>query len=98
MKDNFGREWELVTLKDKKKKQKEKNHILYPETDKSIEEQLSELFEDDRPKSMEWIMDDILKVVGGTVLFTFVLFYVIASLFAPIAILWLFLIHWERVK
>ena len=53
MKDNFGREWELVTLKDKKKKQKEKNHILYPETDKSIEEQLSELFEDDRPKSME---------------------------------------------
>ena len=53
MKDNFGREWELVTLKDKKKKQKEKNKILFPETDKSIEEQLSELFEDDRPKSME---------------------------------------------
>ena len=53
MKDNFGREWELLTLKDKKKKKKEKNHILYPETDKSIEEQLSELFEDDRPKSME---------------------------------------------
>ena len=49
MKDKFGREWELVTLKDKKKKkkQKEKNHILYPETNKSIEE------EDDRPKSME---------------------------------------------
>ena len=53
MKDKFGREWELVTLEDKKKK--EKNHILYPETDKSIEEQLSELFEDDRPKSMEWL-------------------------------------------
>ena len=53
MKDNFGREWELVTLKDKKKKQKEKNKILYPETDGTIEEQLSELFEDDRPKSME---------------------------------------------
>ena len=53
MKDNFGREWELVTLKDKKKKQKEKNHILYPETDKSIEEEMAELFEDDRPKSME---------------------------------------------
>ena len=53
MKDNFGREWELVTLKDKKKKQKEKNHILYPETDKSIEEEMSEMFEDDRPKSME---------------------------------------------
>ena len=53
MKDKFGREWELVTLKDKKKKQNEKNKILFPETDKSIEEQLSELFEDDRPKSME---------------------------------------------
>ena len=53
MKDNFGREWELVTLKDKKKKQNEKNKILFPETDKSIEEQMSELFEDDRPKSME---------------------------------------------
>ena len=38
-------------------------------------------------------MDDILKVVGGTVLFTFVLFYVIAALFAPIGIMWLFLIH-----
>ena len=57
MKDKFGREWELVTLKDKKKKQKqkqkEKNHILYPETNKSIEEEMAELFEDDRPKSME---------------------------------------------
>ena len=53
MKDNFGREWELVTLKDKKKKQNEKNKILFPETDKSLEEQMSELFEDDRPKSME---------------------------------------------
>ena len=55
MKDVFGREWKMVTLKDKKKKkkQKEKNHILYPETDQSIEEQLSELYEDDRPKSME---------------------------------------------
>ena len=53
MKDKFGREWELVTLKDKKKKQNEKNKILFPETDESIEEQLSELFEDDRPKSME---------------------------------------------
>ena len=53
MKDKFGREWELVTLKDKKKKQKEKNKILYQETDGTIEEQLSELFEDDRPKSME---------------------------------------------
>jgi len=38
-------------------------------------------------------MDDILKVVGGTVLFTFVLFYVSAFLFAPIGVLWLFLIH-----
>jgi len=53
MKDKFGREWELVTLKDKKKKQNEKNKILFPETDKSIEEEMSELFEDDRPKSME---------------------------------------------
>ena len=53
MKDIFGREWELVTLKDKKQKQKEKNKILYPETNKNVEEQLSEMFEDDRPKSME---------------------------------------------
>ena len=53
MKDKFGREWEMVTLKDKKKKQKEKNKILFPETDKIIEEQLSELFEDDIPKSIE---------------------------------------------
>ena len=53
MKYKFGREWELVTLKDKKKKQNEKNKILFPETDKSLEEQMSELFEDDRPKSME---------------------------------------------
>ena len=53
MKDKFGREWELVTLKDKKKKQNEKNKILFPETDKSLEEQMSELFEDDRPESME---------------------------------------------
>jgi len=53
MKDKFGREWEMVTLEDKKKKQNEKNKILFPETDKSIEEQMSELFEDDRPKSME---------------------------------------------
>ena len=53
MKDKFGREWELVTLKDKKKKQNEKNKILFPETDKTIEEQMSEWFEDDRPKSME---------------------------------------------
>ena len=53
MKDKFGREWEMVTLEDKKKKQNEKNKILFPETDKSLEEQMSELFEDDRPKSME---------------------------------------------
>ena len=53
MKDKFGREWELVTLKDKNKKQNEKNKIFFPETDKSLEEQMSELFEDDRPKSME---------------------------------------------
>ena len=38
-------------------------------------------------------MDDILKVVGGTVLFTFVLFYVIAAVFAPIGVMWLLLIH-----
>ena len=53
MKDKFGREWEMVTLKDKKKKQNEKNKILFPETEKSIEEEMAELFEDDRPKSME---------------------------------------------
>ena len=38
-------------------------------------------------------MDNILRVVGGTVLFTFVLFYIIASLFAPIGVMWLLLIH-----
>ncbi|SUZ53161.1 uncharacterized protein METZ01_LOCUS6015 [marine metagenome] len=53
MKDKFGREWEMVTLEDKKKKKKEKNKILYPKTEDSIEEQMSEMFEDDRPKSME---------------------------------------------
>jgi hypothetical protein len=55
MKDVFGREWEMVTLKDKKKKKKkkEKNKILFPETNETIDEQMSELFEDDRPKSME---------------------------------------------
>ncbi len=53
MKDVFGREWEMVTLEDKKKKKKEKNKILYPETEDSIEEQMSEMFEADRPKSME---------------------------------------------
>ena len=37
MKDVFGREWEMVRLPDKKKKQKEKNKILFPETDKSID-------------------------------------------------------------
>ena len=51
MKDKFGREWEMVTLEDKKKK--EKNKILFPETEKNIEEEMAELFEDDRPKSME---------------------------------------------
>ena len=53
MKDKFGREWEMVTLEDKKKKKKEKNKILYPETEDSIEEQMSEMFEADGPKSME---------------------------------------------
>ena len=53
MKDKFGREWEMVTLEDKEKKKKEKNKILYPETEDSIEEQMSEMFEADRPKSME---------------------------------------------
>ena len=55
MKDIFDREseqafqlrmLELLRLK-------EKNKILYPETNKSIEEEMAELFEDDRPKSME---------------------------------------------
>ena len=36
----------------KKKKKKHKNKILYP-TDKSMEEEMTEMFEDDRPKSME---------------------------------------------
>ena len=51
MKDKFGREWELVTLKDKKKK--EKNNILFPKVKKFIEIQMSKMFENDRPKSME---------------------------------------------
>ena len=38
-------------------------------------------------------MDDILKFVGGIVLFTFALFYAVAVLFAPIGVMWLFLIH-----
>jgi len=38
-------------------------------------------------------MDDILKVIGGTVLFTIAVCYFIAALFSPIAIMWLFLIH-----
>jgi len=38
-------------------------------------------------------MDYILRVVGGTVLFTFALFYVIAAVFAPIGVMWLLLIH-----
>ena len=56
MKDKFGREWEMVKLKDKKKKQKEKNNILFPtrnHTEKTVEDEMSDMFEDDRPKSME---------------------------------------------
>ena len=32
-----------------------KNNILYPDTEKTIEDEMSEIFEDDRPKSMEWL-------------------------------------------
>ena len=39
-------------IKQDEQKQK-KNNILYPETEENIEEQLSDLFEVDRPKSME---------------------------------------------
>ena len=69
MKDKFGREWEMVTLKDKKMKKKKKkisiaikkdklfvNNILFPnrtDTEKTIEEEMTEMFEADRPKSME---------------------------------------------
>ena len=69
MKDVFGREWEMVTLKDKKMKKKKKkisiaikkdklfvNNILFPNrthTEKTIEEEMTEMFEADRPKSME---------------------------------------------
>ena len=69
MKDVFGREWEMVTLKDKKMKKKKKkisiaikksklfvNNILFPnrtDTEKTIEEEMTEMFEADRPKSME---------------------------------------------
>jgi len=38
-------------------------------------------------------MDDILKFVGGIVFFTFALVYVVAVVFAPIGVMWLFLIH-----
>ena len=69
MKDKFGREWEMVTLKDKKMKKKKKkisiaikkgklfvNNILFPnriDAEKTIEEEMTKLFEADRPKSME---------------------------------------------
>ena len=51
------RKWKSFTIKDKKYQKKEnKNSILYPEGNKSIEE-ISEvmtiLFEEDRTKSME---------------------------------------------
>ena len=55
MKDIFDREseqafqlrmLELLRLK-------EKNKILYPETKKTIEDEMTKMFEDDRPKSME---------------------------------------------
>ena len=39
--------------KRKKKKKKEKNNILFPKVKKNIEIQMSEMFENDRPKSME---------------------------------------------
>ena len=39
-------------IKQDEQKQK-KNNILYPETEKTIEDEMSEMFEDDRPKSME---------------------------------------------
>ena len=42
--------------KKKKKVNKDKNNILFPtrnHSEKNVEEQMSELFEDDRPKSME---------------------------------------------
>ena len=39
-------------IKQDEQKQK-KNNILNPETEKTIEDEMSEMFEDDRPKSME---------------------------------------------
>ena len=51
------RKWKEFTIKNKKYQKKEKkNGILYPEGNKSIEEiseVMTELFEEDRPKSME---------------------------------------------
>ena len=51
------RKWKEFTIKDKKYQKKEKkNGILYPEGNKSIEEiseVMTEMFEEDRPKSME---------------------------------------------
>ena len=34
-------------------KRDKKNNILYPETKKTIEDEMTKMFEDDRPKSME---------------------------------------------
>ena len=43
-----------IDFRTKLDEQKQKkNNILYPETEKTIEDEMSEMFEDDRPKSME---------------------------------------------
>jgi len=53
------RKWKSFRVKEKQYHKKHKNNILYPDTNKSIEELssdlefLEELFETDRPKSME---------------------------------------------
>ena len=38
-------------------------------------------------------MEDLLKIVGGVILFTFGMIYVACGLFSPIAIMWLYLNH-----
>ena len=54
------RKWKSFRLKEKQYHKKHKNNILYPDTNKTLQELstdlelLTEMFEYDRPKSMEW--------------------------------------------
>ena len=60
---DYGMASQIMKKKKKKKlkhfrtkldeQKQKKNNILYPDTEKTIEDEMSEIFEDDRPKSME---------------------------------------------